>query len=321
MKDTNPLANESGVIVMVREKVGHARQAQAVAQAMALPYQIVDHRDPNAIAKMTAASHVIAAGRQSISAARKAARRGDGVTCVLQPVQWRPADFDVIWSPAHDRHAPTWLFRPPEVRLFTLTAPSLTPSPKKAPWVVPAELRRPLVAVLIGGPTRIHRMRGDEIDELATRLRAFALAHDVSLLIATSRRTPRGAVETLRRALRDVPHLCVDARQPEETGIVDPVATFLSVCDAAVVTTDSFAMLSEAAAFGAPILGWRLPSGRSKFDALHEGLIAHGAMRWFDGTLPLWSYPPLNPAHEIATAIRGRMGLPPAPSTATSDGV
>jgi mitochondrial fission protein ELM1 len=43
--------------------------------------------------------------------------------------------------------------------------------------------------------------------------------------------------------------------------------------------------------------------GPTKFDKLHESLIAHGAARWFDGTLETWTYAPLREADRVADAI------------------
>lgn len=308
-----------GVIVAVGPKVGHARQAEAVARAMGLAYRKIDCAAPGAVDDAAAADFVIAAGRQSIRVARQARRRSQAPTCVLQPVLWRPGDFDVIWSPEHDRSSMPWPVPASVTRVFTLTAPSLPGcGAADALWEPPPHLPAPYVAVLVGGPTRIHRMRRDEVDELAGRLRAFAQSHRVSLLIATSRRTPAGVAARLADALHDVPHVLADARAPAAVGAggaalpADPVAAFLPLAQAAVVTVDSVAMLSEAAAMGVPILGWRLPCGRSKFDRLHDGLLAHGAMRWFDGSLEPWSYRPIDAARTVADAMLSRLGLPVA---------
>ena len=88
---------------------------------------------------------------------------------------------------------------------------------------------------------------------------------------------------------------------------MDPALAYAGILGAAhalVVTTDSFAMLSDAATTGTPIHGWRLPGGRAKFETFYTRLVDHGAMRWFDGSLEPWTYTPLDAASVVADALR-----------------
>ena len=39
-------------------------------------------------------------------------------------------------------------------------------------------------------------------------------------------------------------------------------------------------------------------------------LADHGALRWFDGSLDCWSYPPLDAAGTLAEALRPAIALP-----------
>jgi len=82
---------------------------------------------------------------------------------------------------------------------------------------------------------------------------------------------------------------------------------FLGAASAVVVTCDSVAMLSDTAAVGRPIHGWRLPGGKAKFDRLFRALKQHGALRRFDGSLQDWTYRPLDAAGTVAAAIRVRL--------------
>jgi len=261
---------------------------------------------------------VLAAGRQAIAPARQVAlmRPPRPLVAVLQPVAWRPDCFDLVWAPLHDgRAVPFARGR----RLETLTAPSAVTLEERrhgAAWVASAApdlaLARPTVGVLVGGPTRSHRFGRAEAEELATRLAALAVAHEAALLVTTSPRTGPVVAGVLRERLAGTPHLFIDGAA---TGAVNPSLAYAGVlesADALVVTTDSFAMLSDAAATGKPIHGWRLPGGRAKFETLYNGLVDHGAMRWFDGTLQAWHYPPLDAAAVVADALKARVraGLP-----------
>jgi len=73
-------------------------------------------------------------------------------------------------------------------------------------------------------------------------------------------------------------------------------------------------MLSDVATTGKPIHGWRLPGGKAKFETLYEGLIAHGAMRWFDGGLWQWTYEPLDAAAVVADTVAARLCAEALPS-------
>jgi hypothetical protein len=231
------------------------------------------------------------------------------LVAVLQPVAWRPGRFDLVWAPLHDRHAvPLARGR----RLETLTAPSAVTEAERREGAarllaLAPSGARPRVGVLVGGPSRSHRFGAAEAEELAARLAALSVAHEAMLLVTTSPRTGPEVTRILRERLAHTPHLFVDAAA---TGPVEPSLAYagvLEAADALVVTTDSFAMLSDAATTGKPIHGWRLPGGRAKFETLYQGLVVHGAMRWFDGTLAAWSYPALDAAAVVAEALRARL--------------
>jgi len=299
-------------IISSEGKIGHARQAEAIAARLAAVTRIVPALQRPA--PDYDADIVLAAGRQSIAPARLIARREGPrpLVAVLQPVLWRPHDFDLIWSPAHDR--PTRLLPRPRNLVQTLTAPANT---DPAVLVAAAEKLsaavdfgpQPRIGVMIGGPSAAHRFAGPEIDELAARLAAFAALHGVTLLVSTSRRTPRGTAQRIAARLGGEQHFVFDAAAP---GPLEPAAVYAAILhlgDAFIVTNDSVAMLSETAATGKPIYGWRLPGGKGKFERLYRGLEAHGALRWFDGGFTRWQYPPLDAASEVAEAIAARLGF------------
>ncbi len=296
-------------------KKGHMRQAQAVAARLGAVTTTVEA--PRARRDVAQADYdvVIAAGRQAIAPARRIAKRRTGprpVVAVLQPVIWHPADFDLIWAPSHDRAARRLAARTPLVE--TLTAPSAVTAADMAEaaaelGAVLTSAAPPYVGVLVGGPSRAHRFARAEVEELATRLGAFATAHDVRILLTTSQRSPAGAAALFREVLPAPGHFVFDAADPGQLSPSRVFAAILGLAEVFVVTEDSVAMMSEAAATGKPIYGWHLPGGKAKFDRFHRGLEAHGALRWFDGGYERWNYPPLDAAGAIAEALLPRLDL------------
>lgn len=301
------------LIVASDGKIGHRRQAEAIALRLGLPAQILSNSAPIEALQAAAqnAAVVIGAGRQSIRPMRAlAASEHPPFLVLLQPVVHRPGDFDLIWAPAHDRAGFKILRRTQLIE--TLTAPAaLNPDDinNAATWLKDHCPPRsgPVVGVLIGGPSRAHRFGNPEVDELAARLSAFAETHGATLLLTTSRRTPKGAAQRIAARLPEGRHLVFDAQHPKKLPAETVYAGILGLAQTLIVTCDSVAMLSEAAFTGKPIYGWRLPGGRGKFERFFAGLEAHGALRWFDGGLNAWSYPPLDAAESVASAIRTRL--------------
>lgn len=296
-------------------KMGHMRQAQAVAARLGAVTTTVEAPRAQRDVAGTDYDVVIAAGRQAIAPARRIAKARTGarpLVAVLQPVVWSPSDFDLIWAPSHDRARLRLSARTPLVE--TLTAPSAVTTADMAEAAAElgatlAGATPPFVGVLVGGPSRAHRFARPEAEELATRLGAFAAAHDVRILLTTSQRTPAGATALFREVLSAPGHFVFDAADPGELSSSRVFAAILGLAEAFIVTEDSVAMMSEAAATGKPIYGWHLPGGKAKFDRFHRGLEAHGALRWFDGGFERWNYPPLDAAGAIAEALLPRLDL------------
>ena len=112
--------------------------------------------------------------------------------------------------------------------------------------------------------------------------------------------------------LSGLPHLFFDYRTTPDPS--SAYAATLGASSAIIATSDSTAMLSEAVATGKPVYGWRLPGGKAKYERFYDRLIAHGAMRWFDGRFDLWTYQPLNAANAIAARLAPAVGLLTGPS-------
>ena len=149
---------------------------------------------------------------------------------------------------------------------------------------------RPLVAVLVGGPT--HPFVYD--DSVTAQLLAVAervRAEGGSTWFTTSRRTPDGVAAALRDALPAGARLfdwkTADAQE-------NPYLGLLALADRFVVTGDSLSMLVEVARLGRPLAYVPLPMGlRGSVDQLRRGL----ARRLFSP-----------PGESAASRLRERLG-------------
>jgi hypothetical protein len=185
----------------------------------------------------------------------------------------RPSRFDLVVAMEHDRA------KGPNVLRVLTALHDLTPAKLAAgaaAWTPRfAHLPRPLIGVLLGGPTRGSEFGAAEAHTLLERLEAYRDALGGSLVIVPSRRTPDGALGVFRRA--------VDAR----TWVWDragdnPYLGVLALADRFVVTGDSVSMVSEALATPKPVevFATRL---RKRHDGFIQDLVDRGLVRRFDG--------------------------------------
>lgn len=304
-------------------KAGHEAQCKGVAEALGANYAI-KHVTPRGIGRMLApwgpASGlgaaltqgglfagplprvILATGRQTIPYLRALRRRAGSHTftvALMDPRTGRDT-ADLIWVPEHDR------LRGPRV-ITTVAMPNVYSAARLAalrreplpPDI--ASLPPPRIAVLIGGPNGDYRFDAADIARLITSLRALA-ATGAGLMITASRRTP----DDVQKAIGDLATLSNvfvwGGAAP------NPYPQFLARADHIVVTADSVAMVSEAAASGRPVHVFT-PSGRSaKFDRFHGAMAKLGVTRPLtvdSGGLVTWHYEPLHAADSIAATIRG----------------
>lgn len=260
----------------------------------------------------TDADLVLASGRQAIPLARAIAARPAPrpFVAVLQAPRIDAAAFDLVWANTHDRIA-----GPNVIQSVTspnrLTAEGLAAAAEALSARLP-DLPRPWVGVLVGGTSGSYRLDPPDADALGEALACFAARHGVSLVITPSRRTGEANIAALSAALRTTPHFLWRGEGD------NPLMGIYGCADAFVVTCDSVNMIGEAAFTGKPILAWPLPGGRAKFRRFHDAMVAHGAMRWFDGTLPGAAYAPLDATGRVAEAVRA--GLSQRGKPALADG-
>jgi hypothetical protein len=149
-----------------------------------------------------------------------------------------------------------------------------------------APLRRPILAVLVGGPTRPYRFDEAVTADLIATSRRLQERYGGTLYISTSRRTPAAVVATLRRRLPEHAVLHEWTRDDQD----NPYRALLGLADYFVVTGDSVSMMMEVADCGKPLAIFPLPAdwrGRiwKRFMLRLHGRGNHGApaaaARWF----------------------------------------
>jgi len=241
---------------------------------------------------------LIATGRHSIAASlyvqeqsRRAGKRA--VTVQIQNPVLAPRYFDLVIVPQHDR------LSGPNV-ISTLGAlQRVTPELLKreaaifAPQV--AQLPRPYIGVLIGGPNAAYRFGEAEMTRFAQLLAQAADNSGGSLLVTPSRRTGASNLALLRETLGARPAFIWDG-----TGS-NPYFGMLGLADALVVTSDSVNMVSEAVAAAKPVRVFDLPGGTAKFGRFHAALRARGLAHPFEGTLQMAA--PSRPNDDMARAV------------------
>ncbi len=243
---------------------------------------------------------LIASGRRAVPALRRvrAASGGRTFTVFLKDPRTGAGTADLIWVPEHDR------LRGPNV-LATVTPPHRVSAERlaaarEAPDPRLAGLPRPRVAVLAGGPSRHHRFTPADIARFTGQLEQLA-AGGAGLMISASRRTPEVLKAALERLARIHGGFLWDG-----TG-ENPYVAFLALADAVVVTGDSFNMIGEAAASGAPILVFEPSGGHMKLRRFVDSLDNRGVVHVFEGRLAGERYAPIDATLKIADAIAGAL--------------
>lgn len=243
---------------------------------------------------------LIVSGRQAIPYARKIKRESKGKTfvAVLQspglPASW----FDFIWVPLHDKPRGKNIFP-------TLTSPNRLTTERLQygrDFYLEAvqHLPRPVVTVLVGGPSRSHQFGINEVEKLCSDLIALHEKTGCSFLVSPSYRTGSDLLPIIQKNMSKIPSRVWDMKTE------NPYLGYMASADFFIVTSDSVNMLGEAAATGRPVYAYPVVTKHTKFDKFHALMQEHGAIKWFDGSLASWSYTPLNSSPIIAQALWAR---------------
>jgi len=120
-----------------------------------------------------------------------------------------------------------------------------------------ADLPRPLIAFLVGGPTGPFVFDAKAVGRLIEAVAKVA-AEGGTPYVTTSRRTPPAVVDALKTGLPSAGHLFEWTADATE----NPYHALLGLADGFVVTGDSISMIVEVARMGKALEIFELPTGR-----------------------------------------------------------
>lgn len=315
------------VWVLTDGKTGDLTQCLGVAEALpatveervvapgapfvwAMPYGPIDPREaetrPGSPIAPPYPDIVIASGRRTVPYLRRlrSLTQGKTLTVFLKDPRTGAKAADLIWVPRHDK------LRGDNV-LVTDTAPHRhSPAELAKAGAAPVEsidqLKRPRIAVLIGGNSRHHTFSDANQKELVAALGAIAEAGSHGLMITSSRRTPGSLVHSLETLTSGTGCLFWTPQTSP------PLTQMLAKADQIIVTADSTNMIGEAAATGKPIHVFHPEGGHPKIDGFLGNLRRLDMIHPFPGPMITTTYEPLDSTQQIASAIRraldGRKG-------------
>ena len=243
----------------------------------------------------------IGCGRQAALATRLLRERGSRVVQILDP-RIDPAHWDLVIAPEHDRLRGANVIR---------TLGSLHPvddawlADARARFAAFAELPQPRTAVLLGASSRHVRFDRTAFEVLAAKLEAVLARDGGSVLVTTSRRTPRELREALRRRFAETPGL---TWLGEEDG-PNPYAGLLAWADRIVCSPDSVNMVSEACATRVPVYVYDPQRADGRVRVFLDSLLQRGRIRAMDATLAPFEVEPLRETARVATEVRERLAL------------
>ena len=166
-----------------------------------------------------------------------------------------------------------------------------------------ADLKRPLVAVLLGGNNGRYTLDTATGGRLAADLAEMARRDGVGIAVTPSRRTDPAVTALMRDALAPVGGWVWDF-----TGD-NPYFGMLALADMIVVTQDSVSMISEASATAAPVMFAPLPGKSRRQGIFIDTMMNEGRVRPFEGKFAPWPVSPLNDTPSVAAEMCRRLGL------------
>ena len=183
-----------------------------------------------------------------------------------------------------------------------------------------AHLRRPFVALLVGGNSATHRLDPATARQLGAAASKIAEDAGGTLLVSTSPRTPVASADALAAAITSASFIY--RWRPGDTA--NPYHAFLALADRFIVTSDSASQLVEACLTEKPVDIYDLPRSRQPILRSKEWMWRHSEGSGFDaavGRLVEWGFlkPPrdFEALHRVlrARGLAGTIGGEPAAST------
>lgn len=309
-------------------RAGNARQAEALAAALALPAaapiqaQVLQPHMPwrwLAPRWLPGARHAygttfaaavrqppplaVGCGRQAALATRLLRVRGSQVVQILDP-RLDPRHWDIVVVPEHDR------LRGPNV--LTLLG-SLHPiddawlAAGRAAFPALGALPSPRVGLLVGGPSSLAPWSEAQAHAAFADIAAQLRTHGGSILASASRRTPPAVAAALRRAFAEVPSMVWCGADDG----ANPYAGLLGWAERLACTPDSVNLLSEACATRVPVQVLMPETARGRALDFHRALQARVRLLPAQdaGDAHAAGIAPLRETARVAALIRDRLAL------------
>jgi mitochondrial fission protein ELM1 len=243
----------------------------------------------------------IGCGRRAALATRLLHEGGTQVVQILDP-RIDPRHWDLVVAPEHDG-----LHGDNVVAMLGSLHPvdDAWLAQGRADFPMFAQLPRPRVALLIGGPSPHWPLADAAFAALIEAVAADVHAQGGSLLATASRRTPATWRNALRIAVAQGPGVCwIDAGDGD-----NPYPGLLGWADRIACSADSVNMLSEACATHAPVfaLGGERLEGRPR--GFLERLRETGRVRDADSGLEPFAVEPLRETARVADIVRERLAV------------
>jgi uncharacterized protein len=245
---------------------------------------------------------LIASGRRAVPYLRYVRRASAGrtFTIFLKDPRVSAKVADVVWVAAHDslrgKNVIVSLAAPHLVSAEALQAARDNPDPRIV--ALPA----PRMALLLGGDSRHHTFTEKDRRTLAGAVESMTLA-GASVMVTSSRRTPKLLVEAIKREIADAPKRAFLWTGGEDE---NPYLQMLAHAQTIVVTADSTNMVGEACATTVPVLVYEPTGGHPRVTAFINSLQKAGRIKRWLGRLEKWPCAPIDETPRIARDIAGR---------------
>lgn len=243
----------------------------------------------------------IGCGRQAALATRLLRERGSRAVQILDP-RIDPAHWDLVIAPEHDR-----------LRGDNVISTLGSLHPVDDAWLAQAreefaafgDLPQPRTALLLGGSSRHVRFDRVAFEELTAKLEVALAREGGSVLVTTSRRTPRELRDALHHRYVETPGLTWLG--PEDGA--NPYSGLLAWADRIVCSPDSVNMVSEACATRAPVFVFDPQRARGRVRTFLDSLLQRGRIRAMDTALAPFAVEPLRETARVAEEVRRRLPL------------
>ena len=238
---------------------------------------------------------IISCGRRSIAAslALKAQNPKKIFLIYIHHPRIDLALFDMVVPSYHDTIFGDHVY-PTGPSMHRVTEKTLQEAREK--WQFSA-LSRPLLAVLVGGNRRSHRMKRSLAEQAGKEL--LSLSKKFGIILSFSRRTPYAAWLAFMGHLHQQKNIYIW----DGTGD-NPYFGMLATAEAILVSAESVSMISEAISTGKPVYLLELPGRSKRFDYFHNWLYQNDYCRPFTGKIELNWGKSINDTDRIAAILR-----------------